>query len=661
MCGIAGLFHADEAQMVSPELLTDMVAMLNHRGPDQSGMWTAGSVGLGSARLNIIDPVTGRQPIHNEDKTIWLVLNGEIYNYPELRRRLMSQGHRFYTRTDTEVLVHLYEEKGIEFLNHVNGQFALALWDGRRRRLLIARDRMGIRPLFYAHLDGCFAFASEIKALLLNPAIEARLNPRAVDQIFTFWVALPPETVFHGIYQLPPGTMMLVDRTGIQCRSYWQLSFPPEGEEEQLSEEAAIEQLRALLVDATRQRLRADVPVGVYLSGGIDSSVIASIIRFFTDHPLQTFSVRFANDFYDESFYQQLMINHLQAEHRAVACSDRDIGASFPRVIWHAEAPVLRTAPTPLYLLAQLVHQSGVKVVLSGEGGDEVFLGYDLFRETKIRHYWAQHPVTRRTLLFKRLYPYLTLSQVQSSTYLKAFFGAGLQALDAPHYSHIVTWSNTAKAKKFFSPELKSVLEEYDAIEAFLETLPEDFHRWHVLSRAQYIDMKLLLAGYLLASQGDRMAMAHAVEGRFPYLDHRVVEWAAAMPPTLKLRGMREKYVLKKAFADLVPASIRRRPKQAYRAPNTESFFTHGEPLDYVAELLSPRRIREVGYFDPELVGRLLKKCQTKGRVMGEVDNMAFVGILSLQLLHDHFIKNVSTVGRARASATLNGQLMTVG
>lgn len=661
MCGIAGLFHIDGRRSISPEVLADMVAALNHRGPDQSGIWTEGSVGLGSARLNIIDLVTGRQPIHNEDKTIWVVLNGEIYNYPELRRRLMSAGHQFYTRTDTEVLVHLYEEAGTEFLDQVNGQFALALWDGRRRRLLLARDRMGIRPLFYTFLDGHLAFASEVKALLLNPAIEARLNPRAVDQVFTFWVTLPPETIFQDIYQLPPGTMMLANHTGIQCRSYWQLSFPPEGEERRLSEEEAIEQLRELLVDATRQRLRADVPVGVYLSGGIDSSVIASIIRFFTDHPLQTFSVRFANDFYDESFYQQLMIDHLHAEHRAVACSDQDIGTFFPQVIWHAEAPVLRTAPTPLYLLAQLVRQKGVKVVLSGEGGDEVFLGYDLFRETKIRRYWAEHPETRRTLLFKRLYPYLTLSQVQSPTYLKAFFGAGLQALDAPHYSHLVTWSNTAKTKKFFSPELKAVLREDDAIGAFLETLPEDFPRWHVLSRAQYIDMKLLLAGYLLASQGDRMAMAHAVEGRFPYLDHRVVEWATALPPTVKLRGMREKYILKKAFADLVPARIRRRPKQAYRAPNIESFFVQGQPLDYVAELLSAQRIREVGYFDPQLVERLLRKCQTKGRVMGEVDNMAFVGILSLQLLHDQFIKNFSPVRRARPLTMLDGQLMTVG
>lgn len=638
MCGIAGMFHFNSDEPVNAELLASMVAMIRHRGPDEAGAWIDEKVGLGSARLSIIDLETGQQPIHNEDKTIWVVFNGEIFNYKELRRRLLAQGHRFYTQADTEVIVHLYEQEGDAFLEHLNGQFAIALWDTMRQRLVLARDRMGIRPLFYVEAEGRLRFASEVKSLFLDETIKREINLRGLDQIFTYWVTLPPETIFSGVLQLPPGYCLIADRHGVTTRPYWQLRFPVEGEAPPRSEAECIEQLRELVIDSTLLQLQADVPVGVYLSGGIDSSVVASVVRHYSDNPLTTFSVRFTNDFYDESPYQRLMVDYLGANHQAVDCSSEDIGRVFPQVIWHTETPVLRTAPAPLFLLSKLVRDSGVKVVLSGEGGDEAFLGYDLFKETKLRRYWAQHPNTRRTVLFQRLYPYLTLAQVQSPEYLKAFFGAGMMDVDEPHYSHIPTWSNTAKTKKFFADEVKATLNGYDAIAAFKATLPVDFHRWHYLSRAQYIDMKMLLAGYLLASQGDRQAMAHSVEGRFPFLDHRVIELAAAMPPTVKLQAMREKSVLKKAFADIVPLGIRERPKQAYRAPNIESFFANGQPLDYVAEVLSPARLKDAGCFNPAFVGKLVQKFQQKGKVMGEVDNMAMVGILSLQLVYHHFI-----------------------
>lgn len=640
MCGIVGLFHFDHEHPVNPILLARMIDMLHHRGPDESGYWMNTSIGLGSARLSIIDLTTGHQPIHNEDKTVWVVLNGEIFNYLELRQQLIAHGHKFYTRSDTEVLVHLYEEKGPAFLNQLNGQFAIALWDSRQRRLLLARDRLGIRPLFYTQAGGGLLFASEIKSLLLHDQVKPEINRRALDQIFTYWVPLAPETIFKNIYQLPPGYCLLADDRGVVTRPYWQLQFPADGEVQYAPETEYVERLRELVIDSTRLQLQADVPVGVYLSGGIDSSVVASVVRFFSDNPLTTFSVRFTNDFYDESPYQQAMVDFLEADHQAIHCSSQDIGRVFPDVIWHTETPVLRTAPSPLYLLSELVRHNGVKVVLSGEGGDEAFLGYDLFKETKLRRYWAQHPGTRRTRLFQRLYPYLTLAQVQSPDYLKAFFGAGLTDTDQPHYSHIPTWSNTAKAKKFFSDDVKAELAGYDAIEDFKATLPKDFDRWHFLSKAQYIDMKMLLAGYLLASQGDRQAMAHSVEGRFPFLDHRVIELAAAMPPTVKLPGMREKSVLKKAFADCVPESVRQRPKQAYRAPNIESFFADGRPLDYVMDVLQPATLRAAGCFNPHLVEKLVQKFMAKGKVMGEVDNMAFVGILSLQLVYEQFIKH---------------------
>jgi asparagine synthase (glutamine-hydrolysing) len=660
MCGIAGLLEHDRERPVRDDLLDAMVGILRHRGPDDAGTWRGPGVGLGSTRLSIVDLETGHQPIRNEDGSVWVVFNGEIFNHAELRARLSARGHRFYTRSDTEVLVHLYEDEGPEFLGRLNGDFALALWDARRDRLLLARDRIGVRPLFYATADGCFTFASEVKALFLNDRLPREVDPRGVDQVFTFWAALPPQTIFRGVKQIPPGHYLLADRGGVVTRRYWRLSFPPADGYRPADDEEYVERIRETLVDATRLRLQADVPVGVYLSGGIDSSVLAGVVRGLGECPLTTFSVRFADDFYDETPYQQAVVKRLGADHRSVTCTGDGIGEVFPDVVWHAETPMLRTAPAPLYLLSRLVHEHGMKVVLTGEGADEVFLGYDLFKETKLRRYWAQHPGTPRTALLRRLYPYLTVAQVQSPAYLEAFFGAGRTALDEPHYSHLVTWGNTSKAKKFFSKELRDALTDDGAVETFKATLPEEFAGWHPLAKAQYIEMTLLLAGYLLASQGDRMAMAHAVEGRFPYLDHRLIELAAAIPPHAKLRGLQEKRLLKKAFAADVPAAVRRRSKKGYRAPGIESFFRDGRPLPYVEDALSPARLREVGCFDVELVDKLIRKYLTKGRVMGEVDNMAFVGLLSLQMVHRQLIASpretppdgdVVAVGAAGAEA----------
>jgi len=487
---------------------------------------------------------------------------------------------------------------------------------------------------------GALIFASEVKALLLDDRVNADIDVQTLDQVFTFWTAHPPRTIFRDINQLGPGEFLTARQGQIRKGTFWQLSFPKDGELSPKPEEYYVEALRELLVDSTRLQVRADVPVGVYLSGGIDSSVIAALVRHFTDAPLRTFSVSFVDGFYDESAYQREMVDRLQSEHDVVSCAGADIGRVFPKVVWHTETPILRTAPAPLFLLSRLVRDHDVKVVLTGEGGDEVFLGYDLYRENKIKRAWARNPQSnRRTILLQKLYPYLTLSQLRSRAYLEAFFGTGVAAVDAPHYSHIVTWTNTAKAKRFFAPDVKALLDGYDSVEEFKTKLPIHFDQWHYQSKAQYIDSSLLLAGYLLASQGDRMAMAHSVEGRFPYLDHRVIEFAASIPPNLKLKVMNEKHILKKCMEPYIPPGIRTRPKKAYRAPNIGSFVIENKPLDYVAELLSTDVIKETGYFNPSLVDKLLQKCLNKASVMGEVDNMAFVGILSLQLVVRHFVR----------------------
>jgi asparagine synthase (glutamine-hydrolysing) len=641
MCGIVGTFNLQDSRPIDLDLLKRMLSVQQHRGPDEFGIYRDDDIGIGSARLSILDLKGGLQPIHNEDKTIWTVLNGEIFNYLELRAALIAQGHAFYTKTDTEVIVHLFEEYGEKFLEKLNGQFAIAVWDVRQKKLLLARDRVGIRPLFYTVADGVLIFASEIKSLLLDNRVEAKIDIEGLDQIFTFWVTQPPRTIFRNIYQLYPGEFIIADKNQVRSGKFWQLSFPPDGELPAKSEDYYVDNLRELLIDSTRLQVRADVPVGVYLSGGIDSSVIGALVKNFTDAPLKTFSVGFTDSFYDESLYQGEMVNHLESEHHAVSCAGADIGRVFPQVVWHTETPILRTAPAPLFMLSELVRENNVKVVLTGEGGDELFLGYDIYRETKIKRAWARNPKSsKRTILLQKLYPYLTLSQLQSQAYLEAFFGTGLRDVNEPHYSHIPTWTNTAKIKKYFSEDLKSTLNGYDCIQEFKAKLPTHFSRWHFQSKAQYIDTSLLLAGYLLASQGDRMAMAHSVEGRFPYLDHRVIEFAAKIPPNLKLKVMNEKYILKKCMEKYIPSSIRNRSKKAYRAPNIDSFVTENKPADYVAELLSPQRIKDAGYFNPLLVEKLVQKCLNKKSVMGEVDNMAFVGILSFQLVVNQFIKH---------------------
>lgn len=614
-----------------------MLVPLNHRGPDGRGFHVEGAIGLAHARLSIIDVEGGAQPIFNEDRSICVIFNGEIFNYIELRASLEQRGHSFYTHSDTEVLVHLYEEYGDDFVSHLNGQFAIALWDQRRQRLLLCRDRTGILPLFYTQQRGRLLFASEIKALLPVLHDARALNPAALDQILTFWAPLHDATIFNGVLQLPPGEMLIVTREQVQRRSYWQWRFPVDGDYHQQTEDELAEQLRALLLDATRLRLRADVPVGAYLSGGFDSSALAALIHGDGITP-NTYSIRFEDQQLDEGQHQQRMVAQLNVPHRDVLCRTSDVGREFLDALWHMETPVLRTAPTPMKMLSRLVRDSGGKVVLTGEGADEVFGGYDIFKEAKIRRFWAQQPDSRwRPLLLKRLYPYLELSPGRSQRYSEAFFGAGLDDPQRAIFAHLPRWNTTAQCKAFYSDEFKARLND-DAIALLERGLPAATPQWHAFNQAQYIESKTLMANYLLCSQGDRMLMANSVEGRFPYLDHRVIEFANRLPPRLKMKVLNEKYLLKRALRNDLPESILRRHKQPYRAPDIPAFFVNGKALDYVDALCGDEAIRRYGYFDPQKTSLLLKKIRA-GRAIGYKDNMAFVAVLSTQAWHHLFVE----------------------
>ena len=644
MCGIAGIidFLATPPQ---EDLLRRMLGLIRHRGPDAFGMYMDDEAGLAHARLSILDLSGGDQPIHNEDRTLWVVYNGEIFNYPELRRALEEQGHQFYTQTDTEILVHLYEERGPDLFQDVNGQFAFALWDQRQKRLLLGRDRLGIRPLFYYHDGQRLVFGSEIKTLFADSRIPRVLDPQALADIFTCWAPLGPSTAFQGIHQLPPGHYALFSPAGMVVRPYWQLSFSPSGHTERCDDNL-IEELRHLLLDATRIRLRADVPVGAYLSGGLDSTCITSMVKHCFDNQLRTFSVSFTDSHFDEAPFQAKAVQALQTEHHSIRCTERDIGEAFPHVIWHAEVPLLRTAPAPLYQLARLVREHGFKVVLTGEGADEIFAGYDIFKEERVRRFWARQPdSTRRPGLFRKLYPDIFAAQDgRNHAFLESFFRKGLLQVDAPAYSHLIRWENTSQLQTFFSPEMQALIHQQEGfLERFCATLPSDFMRWDPLSRAQYTEISIFLANYLLSSQGDRVAMAHAVEGRFPFLDYRVVEFACRLPPHCRLQGLQEKFILRKVAAGLMPPELAHRPKQPYRAPISQCFLG-STTQDYVFDLLSAQAIRQAGYFNAAKVTRLVEKCQKRaGALISERENMALVGILSTQLLDDMFVRHFPT------------------
>lgn len=646
MCGIAGILHLSGGAPVAGELLERMLPPLHSRGPDGRGAHVDGPVGLAHARLSIIDLAGGAQPIHNEDRTVWVAFNGEIFNYVELRAELEAQGHRFYTRTDTETIVHLYEQHGVEFVHKLNGQFAIALWDARQRRLLLIRDRVGILPLFFARTADRLLFASEIKAMLPAMRERPKLNPAALDQVFTFWSAVGNATMFAGVEQLPPGHMLIAEHGVVRTQRYWDWNFAAPGAYLRGSAGELAEQLRDVMLDATRIRLRADVPVAAYLSGGLDSTALVALMCAAGVKP-NTFSIGFTDPRLDETEFQNEAAAHFGVTHRAYRIDAEHIRQGFVSAVWRAETPFLRCAPIPMMALSGHAHRHDCKVVLTGEGADEVFGGYDIFKEAKIRRFWARRADSKwRPRLLQRLYPYLDLTAARSQAYSEAFFGSGLNDPDAAFFAHMPRWQTTAQCKVFWSDDFKADIKA-DAVANLSAELPRDFAGWDPFNRAQYVEAKTLLANYLLCTQGDRMLMANSVEGRFPYLDHRVIDFANALDPRLKMHVLDEKYLLKRALGAMLPPGVLNRKKQPYRAPDSQAFVADesagGLPaeLEWAEEALSARRVKEAGYFNPDKVRLLWRKVQA-GRAVGARDSMAFVGVLSTQVWHRLFVDGAS-------------------
>jgi asparagine synthase (glutamine-hydrolysing) len=620
------------------DVLRRMAAALRHRGPDGYGMYRDDRVGLAHTRLSIVDLSGGAQPIPNEDGTVWVVFNGEIFNHVELRRELEAHGHRFATRCDTEVIVHGFEQWGPGAWSRFNGQFAFALWDGRERRLWLVRDRVGILPLFYARGSRAVAFASEAKSIFASGLVPVEFDPSGIAEVFTRWSATAPASVFSRVRSVPPATAVSIDEDLRETAStYWRpdLSLPQAATPKNRAR--AVDRLGELLDQAVRLRLRADVPVGAYLSGGLDSSVIAHLARASGIASLQTFSVRFENRAFDETPQQRRMAALLGTDHHEIVCTDADIRDGLPDVVWHCETPLLRTGPVPLFLLSSLVRRNGMKVVLTGEGADELLAGYSIFKEDKVRRFWARRPDSKmRPALLSRVHPYVGDASQPRTAMWGEFYRRRLSETGHPFYSHVVRWENTAWTTRFLAPHVRAAVGA--AADADVErVLPPGWRDWRPLARAQAIEIATFLSAYLLSSQGDRVAMGHSVEVRYPFLDPEVVDLCHALPDEMKLRGLRDKVALREFAARHLPEDVWSRPKHPYRAPMTTALFASGGD-GYVRDLLSERSLSDMGLVDAAAARPLVDKAvRSAGRMSGEREEMALLGILTLQVLATRF------------------------
>ncbi len=506
------------------------------------------------------------------------------------------------------------------------------------QELFLARDRVGIRPLYYYLTPDLFVYGSEIKAIFEHEKVNRELSEEGISETLTFWNTISPNTVFKGVKECPPGHFIKFKNNQISIKKYWNLSFATKDNYFKGTILEAITKFEELFQDSVRIRLRADVPVAAYLSGGLDSSITTAYIQNIEPKILQTFSVGFTEKEFDESYFQKIASDYFNTRHISHTCTTREIAENFPKVVWHCEIPLLRTSPSPMFSLSKKVRENNIKVVITGEGADELLAGYNIFKENKIRHFWAKDPKSKiRPLLLKKLYPYITALQNANPNALKMFFGYKLSETDSPIYSHLLRWKNSSNIKNHFSKETQEKLSAFDPYKSLMANLSGQMDNMDSLAKAQYIEMVVFLSGYLLSSQGDRMGMANSVEGRYPFLDHRIIEFCASLPPDYKLNGLNEKVLLKKMMKGKLPEEILNRPKQAYRAPILSSFLGSEAP-GFVMDLLSEGYLLEAGIFSPDSVAKLLVKMNS-GKAYSEIDNMALTAILSTQLIYKLFIK----------------------
>nr|QEO74850.1 asparagine synthase (glutamine-hydrolyzing) [uncultured bacterium] len=568
-----------------------MTEKLVHRGPDSSGYFMDDNIALGFRRLSIIDLAGGHQPIYNEDESIVLLCNGEIYNHRELRRELEAQGHVFRTHSDVEVLLHLYEEKGIELVNEVNGQFAFAIYDRHHRTLFLARDHFGINPLFYALIDGVLVFASEIKAILEHPAVRREVDLTGLDQVFSFPGLVSPRTMFKGIESLKSGHYILVKNSITKSAEYWDLDYPLEGEVPfDRPESYYVEELRGRLEQSVSDRLQADVPVGFYLSGGLDSSLIAALInRASPGARRHSLSIGFTDRDISETQYQRAMAAAVNSEHEEIVFDWEEISSRFRRMIYHCEAPVRETYNTCSMALSEAARRAGVPVILTGEGADELFAGYVGYRFDQLR--------ARESKRYD-------LDTLLEDELRERLWGDKDLFYEKEHYAQ------RELNRALYSEGVNRVLPEFDCLGQPLVN-HERLRGRHFVHQRSYLDFKLRLSDHLISDHGDRMALAHSVEARYPFLDINVVEFARTIPPELKLNNFTEKYILRRVAEGYVLPEIINREKFGFHAPGSPYLLQR--KIEWVEDMLSYDRVKRQGYFNPDVIENLKKRYGREG------------------------------------------------
>lgn len=595
MCGICGIIHNDPSRHVNPEILNRMNRTMVHRGPDDEGTYIKGPAGLAMRRLSIIDLAGGHQPLANEDGSVQVVLNGEIYNFEELKEDLESRGHIFKTRSDTEVIPHLYEEFGLSFAEKLNGMFGLALWDSKNKRLVLARDRMGKKPLYYTNQKGAFLFGSELKAILAHPDTEKKIDHAALAKYLAYEYIPAPKSIFEGIFKLEPGHILILENGNSSIKRYWDI---PTEEFSGVKEADAIHTIKDLLFAAVKRRLISDVPLGVFLSGGIDSSTVTYMMtKIMPPAQVKTFSIAFAEKSFDESSYAKTVANHLGTDHREQVCTPEDLLNLLPEVENFLDEPMGDPSIVPTYALSKFTRQH-VTVALGGDGGDELFAGYPTYQAERFSPLYRIMPGFLQRRVFEPLALRLPVSDenVSFDFKVKQFVkGAGMKS-PARHF----VWMGS-----FSEPELDEILTDkkygrvFDDVDRFLNSSANasDGNRLLYLYNKLYLNEDILV-------KVDRASMGTSLEVRAPFLDYHVVEFVSRLPYKMKLNGLTMKYILKKAMEDLLPSGIAHRPKKGFGLPVAK--WIKGPLREMAQELLHPDKIRKEGFFEPEEVSRIL-------------------------------------------------------
>jgi asparagine synthase (glutamine-hydrolysing) len=640
MCGIAGVVDLTGTRQAPPEVLQAMADAIEHRGPDEDGFLREDGVSLASRRLSIVGLADGRQPIANEDGSVAVVYNGELFDYPERKAELEGRGHRFRTRCDTELLPHLYEDHGDGMLERLRGQFAFALFDRRRRRLLVARDRFGICPLYWSRQGDWLLFASEVKALLASGMVPARPDPRGINHIFTFFALPGSVTCFEGISLLLPGHYLDVSlgeagRPGqVRDRVYWEIDFPDRGQEEDGDAKKLVDGFEEVLVRAVDERLRADVPVVSYLSGGVDSSVVVALACKVRGRPIPTFTIQIDDPALDETSEAAVAARHVGSTPTVTRCGAAEVLGTYPRLVAAAEGPVIDTSCAALLLLAREVHAQGYKVALTGEGADEWLAGYPWYKGHKLLSYLDVIPGLRPSMGLRRLYLWLNRApRMPEEIIRRSQEAVGGQNGWLDLYGLI-----SLSKLRFFGEAMRPVLHGHDPY-ADLGLNGERLRRWHPLNRALYVGARVHLPGLLLNAKGDRVAMHSSVETRYPFLDEDVFAYLARLHPRWKLRGfLGDKHILRLLAERWLPKEIAWRRKAMFRAP-FDSFHA-GDPPAYVEQLLSEESLRRAGYFEPGAVRHwraAFRRMRANSTQRISVE-MGLAGVLSTQLWHHLFI-----------------------